>query len=624
MDRRPPSYARVTARVLGRALLLAAVITGALAVAPARSLTPAAASVHRVDTATRSEAEVRATWQQFRPTYTGSPYVTAPSVTAPYATGSLRPEFLQDSLRTLNFARYLAGLPHDVVLNSTHLGIAQHGAVLLAASEFSHTPSKPADMPQTFYDTGLSSTRTSNIGSGYRDLVSFQRGCLDDDCSPSNLLRVGHRRWLLNPPMQLTGMGFANGYTTTHVFDRSRTQAVEYGAITWPSAGVFPVEFFSSQTPWSITLNPAWYDWDLSGHRVTLRHVSDGRTWTFDASHTNTAAHYFNADFSRMGVGNVFVFRPDPRVISYRPGDEFEVTLSGGLFQEGTRTPAKVSYRTRFMSLEAPAPAGPVTIEHDAGGVVFDRWVTGRSPSYSGGGYVYSRWRDVWLEARFTGTQISWIGPRQPNYGRAEVYVNDQLVETDQPVATVDLYAPASSATLSATLFTWRSPTLSSGPHTIRIRVLGTRNPASSGTIVVLDRFEVSGETAGAGAVRLSESGSQSSFSGTWVRGSNPAYLGGGYQYSRWRGSSFRTTFTGTRVAWIGPRTGNYGQVDVFINNVRQDPVCQFGPTGWRYRIWESEVLPRGTHTLELRVRGARSPLSSGNTIVIDALDVTP
>ncbi|HET6498242.1 MAG TPA: hypothetical protein VFH17_04215 [Coriobacteriia bacterium] len=618
MDRQPLSTARVMARALGRMLLAAAVITGALAFAPARSLAPAAASVHRVDTTARTEADVRAMWQQLRPTYTGTPYVSLPSVTAPYATGSLRPEFLQDGLRTLNFARYLAGLPHDVVLNSTHMNIAQHGAVLLAASDFSHTPSKPADMSQTFYDTGLSSTRTSNIGSGYRDLEGFQRGCLDDDCSPSNLLRVGHRRWLLNPPMQMTGMGFANGYTTTHVFDRSRTQSVEYAAITWPSEGVFPVEFFSSQTPWSITLNPARYDWDTSGHRVTLRRVSDGMTWTFDSSHTNTAAHYFNADFLRMGVGNVFVFRPDPRAISYRPGDEFQVTLSGGIFWEGTRTPAVVSYRTRFMSLEAPAPSGPVTIEHDAAGVTFDRWVTGRSASYSGGGYVYSRWRDVWLEARFTGTQISWIGPKQPSYGIAEVYINGVLAET------VDLYAPASSATLSAELFTWRSPTLSSEPHTIRIRVLGTRNPASSGTTVVLDRFEVTGEGASGGGVRLSDSGTQARLSGTWVRGDNQAYLGGSYQYSRHATASITVRFTGTRIAWIGPRTGNYGHVDVFINNVPQGPVCQFGPTGWRYRIWESEVLPRGTHTLELRVRGTRSSSSSGNTIVVDAFDVTP
>jgi len=41
-----------------------------------------------------------------------------------------------------------------------------------------------------------------------------------------------------------------------------------------------------------------------------------------------------------------------------------------------------------------PAASGPTTIpvENDSAGVVFDRWVSGYSTAYSGGGYVYSRW----------------------------------------------------------------------------------------------------------------------------------------------------------------------------------------------------------------------------------------
>jgi uncharacterized protein YkwD len=610
------SHVRSGTRVLGHATLVAALGFGLLLTTPVQYLAPAVASVYTLDTATRSEAEVRSVWQQYKPTYTGTPYSVSPSTSAPYSAGTLRSEFLQDGLRTLNFARYLVGLPHDVVLNSTHIGSAQHGAVLLAASNFSHTPAKPADMSQSFYDIGLSSTSTSNIGSGYKDLIGFQRACLADANSASNLLRVGHRRWLLNPAMKTTGMGFAEGKTTTYVFDRSRTEAVEYGAIAWPAAGVFPVEFFSAQTPWSITLNPARYDWDSSGYRVTMRRVSDNVTWTFTEKHTNTGGHYFNADFSRMGVANVFVFRPDPRSISYSPGDEFEITLSGGVYWKGTKTPANVTYRTKFMSLEGPTTSSPVAVEHDAGGVVFDRWVTGRSAAYSAGGYVYSRWKDVWLEARFTGTRLTWIGPKQPNYGKAEVYIDGQYMDT------VDLYASKANATLSTTV--WQSPTLPSGSHVVRIKVLGERNPLSAGDIVVLDRFEVGGTGAGAPVMRLSESSTQAAFTGTWVRGNNSAYDAGGYNYSRWKGSTYRATFKGTKVAWIGPKTGTYGRVEVYIDGKHQATVCQYGSTGWRYKVWESPTLARGTHTLELRVTGTKSSPSSGYNVVVDALDITP
>ena len=90
---------------------------------------------------------------------------------------------------------------------------------------------------------------------------------------------------------------------------------------------------------------------------------------------------------------------------------------------------------------------GTIAIQHDAGGVVFGRWVTGYNAAYSGGGYVYSRWAGEWLEVRFIGQGISWIGPKQPSYGIAEVYMDGVLQET------VDCYAPEASKTTSAVLW---------------------------------------------------------------------------------------------------------------------------------------------------------------------------
>lgn len=615
MSRHTPPSARRRAGLIGHAVLAAVVLFGLLLAMPAARVTQAAAAVVEVDTTTRTEAEIREMWSRYRPTYSGTPYTTAPKTSAPYATGTLRPEMLQDGLRTLNFARYLAGVPYDVTLNTTHISNAQHGAVLLAAGTFSHTPPKPAGMDQAFYDRALASTSSSNIGLGYKDLAEFQRGCLADSSNENNLLTVGHRRWLLNPAMQTTGMGFAAEKTTTYVFDRSRPDTVDYGAITWPSAGNFPVEFFAPQTPWSITLDPTRYSWDTSGFKVTMRRISDGITWTFTDKYKDTSGHYFSADFSGFGVGNVFVFRPDPKTITYKPGDEFEITLSGGVYWKGTKVPANVIYRTRFMSLDGSAPAGPVVIEHDAGGVTFDRWVTGRSAAYSGGGYVYSHWKDVALEAQVSGTSVSWIGPKQPNYGKAEVYVDGQYMET------VDCYAPRANATISTTL--WKSPTLSPGAHVVRIKVLDERNASSTGSIVVVDRFESSGAGAAPPPVRLPDSNTNAAFTGTWVRGNNAVYIAGGYSYSRWKGSAYKATFTGTKVAWIGPRTGQYGRVDVYLDNKFQETVCQYGTMGWRYRVWESPTLPRGTHTLELRVTGTKSAPSAGYNVVVDALDVT-
>jgi len=313
----------------------------------------AAADVGIARSAVRSDAQVRDRWSELKPNYGGAPYASTPSVNSPYAPGSLNAGFLDDGLNTINFARFLVGIPHDVVLDSTKNADSQYGAVLLAASGFSHTPAKPTDMPQSFYDRGYASTSSSNIGWGDPDSESFQLGCLNDADS-GNIDRVGHRRWLLNPRMLKTGIGFAKSRHTTYGSDSSRS-AVEYGAVAYPSAGPFPMDagFFGESAPWSITLNPARYDWDAAGHTVNLRRVSDGKTWTFTAADNDTSGEFFNFETSGYGVANCFIFRPNPSSIAYSAGDEFDVTLSGGIYLEGTRTPATVSYRTRFISLES-------------------------------------------------------------------------------------------------------------------------------------------------------------------------------------------------------------------------------------------------------------------------------
>lgn len=363
------SQSPVLARVL--ALSVAGLLVASLGLlAPSGWIPSARAATTVVDTSMRTEAEIRARWNELKPTYTGTPYVVAPRVVAPYAPGETTAAFRNDGLKMLNFGRYLAGLPSDVTLTATRNLDAQYGAVLLT-KEFSHTPARPADMSLEFYQRGYASTSSSNIGSGYSDLESFVKGCLADD-STSNVDRVGHRRWILNPGMLYTGVGYANSRLTNYAFDNSRpSDAVDYAYIAWPSAGLFPVEFASQSVPWSITLNPKMYDWDTTraGHTATLRRVSDGKTWTFDAADTSTAGEYFNAEFGGYGSArNAFIFRPKAAdlVGSYKAGEQYDVTLSGGIYAEGTRTPVAVTYRTSFCALSgATTVFGAPTIPGD-------------------------------------------------------------------------------------------------------------------------------------------------------------------------------------------------------------------------------------------------------------------
>jgi uncharacterized protein YkwD len=339
-------------------------ISGVLvAAACATALLLPVSSAVAADTSQRAASQIQARWQQLKPVYSGSPYAVTPHWSAPYSAGALSAGFLQDGVNSINYARFLAGLPDDVTLDATNNDKAQHGAVLLAAGTFAHSQPKPADMDQAFFDMANAATSSSNIGWGYGDLANFNFGCVDDG-DTGNIDRVGHRRWILNPPLLKTGMGFANARSDTYVFDWSRVSAVSYDSIKWPCAGPFPAEMIDASVPWSVTLNPSLYSYaaGTAGHTVTLRRARDGKVWTFTSADTNKSGEYFNFETGGYGVANCFIFRPDPASVgSYAVGDVFDVTISGGITRKADGSPATVSYSTQFISHNDQTPSADQT-----------------------------------------------------------------------------------------------------------------------------------------------------------------------------------------------------------------------------------------------------------------------
>ncbi len=222
------------------------------------------------DTSQRTPAEIQARWQQLKPQYLGTPYLILPTLTAPYAAGQLTSGFLQDGLNSINYFRFLAGMPDDVVLSATNTDRAQHGAVLISVAQWAHSQPKPADMSQAFYDIANAANSSSNLTWGFTDhgLWDAAKLCMDE---PGNLDAVGHRRWQLNPALQQIGFGYGpkNGRydfdpATIYVFDWSRVDPVDYDTVAWPCAGPFPVEMFGKDVAWSVTLNPGRYSWTSS------------------------------------------------------------------------------------------------------------------------------------------------------------------------------------------------------------------------------------------------------------------------------------------------------------------------------------------------------------------------
>ncbi len=261
-----------------------------------------------------------------------------------------------------------------------------------------------------------------------------------------------------------------------------------------------------------------------------------------------------------------------------------------------------------------------ITIDNAEGGVTFARYFTGLGASFSGGSYTYAYSRAPFvgtrLEARFYGNQVKWIGPKQDFYGKAKVYI-DGVYKT-----TVDCY----SATPVASTAIYTSPTLSEAWHTVTVEMVDGRNPASTNNVVVIDHFEVTGAAPKKAATRLSETAG--TFTGNWIPvAGNPTYTDSTYAYSYWLGHRYTLRFTGTKVAWLGPKVYNYGRAGVYLDGVYKGTVSQYAApavTAFRAKVWESATLASGTHTLEIRPLATKDAASAGKVIVLDAFDVTP
>jgi len=282
-------------------------------------------------------------------------YDQMPSTTPPYSAGKVKAEVLQAALDRLNVMRRIAGVP-NVALDAQQCDYAQHGAVVDAAIDvLTHTPSKPAGMDDAFYKRGYTGTSSSNMARGFT-LV----GAIDawmDDSDASNIDRVGHRRWQLNPNMDTTGFGHCGIYSAEWTHGRNG-KGCNYNFIAWPASGNFPSSLMDKDYAWSVIVNPKLYAGvNASGLTVTLTRQSDGKTWTFQGSEQYTAASsgkYFNVNTrSSNSVGNCIIFRPDG-VSSY--DGTYTVSISGLRFKDGSA--AEMSYQVDFFGGKAETSQG--------------------------------------------------------------------------------------------------------------------------------------------------------------------------------------------------------------------------------------------------------------------------
>lgn len=267
-------------------------------------------------------------------------YSEEPIQKPPYSLGKLDDSTLKNGLDTLNLIRYIAGIPHNVQINSSYERVAQAATVVnWANGVMTHYPTKPDGMDEELYKLGAVGASKSNLGMGYQNLYeAIVNGWMSDEHS-KNIDRLGHRRWCLNPGMDYTGFGVTRGNYAMYAVDGSSVDKGYYG-IVWPAQNM-PLEFFEKSywygtKPWSISMGRIV---DLGSIHVTLTRKNDGRVWNFSVAGSD-GDFYVNND--RYGQKGCIIFRPSG-IDRYEDNDRFQVEITG--------SDLNVSYEVNFFSM---------------------------------------------------------------------------------------------------------------------------------------------------------------------------------------------------------------------------------------------------------------------------------
>lgn len=296
-------------------------------------------------------------------------FESTPSCTAPFAAGAVKTEALQAAADRLNALRRIAGLP-AVKLDQSLCENAQYGAVIQGYyGVLNHHPSKPSGMSDTFYQRAYEASSSSNLSAG-RTLTTAVDNWMDDS-DHTNIDRLDHRRWQLNPAMGKVGFGYAEASTRYHtylaekVFDKSGS-GCDYDFISWPASGNFPVKLFNKDAAWSVSLNPMEYQTPRqSDLTVTLTREADGKVWTFRGSSYAPAdsGNYFRVDTVGYGIPNCIIFRPD----GIRNYDGIYTVEIQGLKSRNGQSVKDFVYQVEFFGSDSQdRPSVPVQPEKPA------------------------------------------------------------------------------------------------------------------------------------------------------------------------------------------------------------------------------------------------------------------
>jgi hypothetical protein len=254
-------------------------------------------------------------------------------------------------------------------------------------------------------------------------------------------------------------------------------------------------------------------------------------------------------------------------------------------------------------SFEAAPP--PVSVADADPAVTYNGWRGVVDLAASGGAYRVSAVKNDSITWTSPSTSaITWLARTGPDMGRVNVTIDGSSK------GTVDLYSP-SRGSLSKVY-----SGLSSGSHTVVLKVLGTKATASSGFNVAHDAFVVGNLTTqeSAPAVRYT----------SWRSTSQSAASNGTFRSSSTKNATVSYTFSGRGVDWITAFGRGYGKAAVTIDGISKGTVDLYRSSATWQAVLAYGGLAPGQHTIQIKVLASKNSSATGVEVVVDGFVVRP
>ena len=270
-----------------------------------------------------------------------------------------------------------------------------------------------------------------------------------------------------------------------------------------------------------------------------------------------------------------------------------------------------------FSSTISLAQSNTRIEQNDPSVVYTGNWYTNSSSANSAGLAALTNTRGARATLAFNGSGIKWIGTSDGWAGLATVYV-------DGVMSLVNTY---SSDTRSQRVL-FEAHELGGGPHVISIEVMHERGPATEGSWVWIDAFEIEGGApipggVSASAGRIEDHSPSIVFTGGWYTNSNAVHSGGTAVLAMDPGFRVSLDFDGTGVSWIGYRDEWSGLARVYVDGEAKTTVdCYQSTAVARTVLYNVNGLARGHHSVTVEVTGTRDANAKGSWIWVDAFEV--